>query len=112
MRRLEANGFSVAEIEAALKSDEVAADWMTPEEVASFLEQIAEMKNYFVTHDPGLFAHAWRIYQAIGEAVRYHFIQQYGYAPEQSPIPDVRIQGKASELPKLKSADYQPPLFE
>jgi hypothetical protein len=110
-RRLEANGFSIAEIEARLKADEISADWMTPEEEASVLERYALMKHYFNTHDPGPFERAWRIHQAIGAAVRRNFIQQYGYPPEHSPVPRVRIQGKDSELPKLKPADHQPELF-
>jgi hypothetical protein len=111
-RRLEANGFSTAEIEAVLKTDEVAADWMTPEEVASFLELHAAMEEYFATHDPGPFAQAVLVYNALGQLIRRKFVQQYGYLPEQSPVPRVRIQGKNSELPKLKPADHQPSLFD
>jgi hypothetical protein len=111
-RRLEANGFAIAEIEAAIKkSDDVAANWMTSEEVLAFLQLISLMKNYFANHDPGPFAQAWRIYEAIGDVVRRNFIQKYGYAPEQSPIPRVKIEGKESELLKLKPTDHQPELF-
>ena len=111
MRRLEANGFSVDEIDAHLKTDEVAADWMTPEEVKALLHHIALMRDYFATHDPGPFAAALRIYYQLGQIVRYRFIQQYGYAPDDAPVPGVKIQGKESELSKLKPADHQPGLF-
>jgi hypothetical protein len=111
IRRLRANGFSTEEIERILKSDEVAADWMTTEEVTLFLELHAAIQHYFATHNPGPFAQAVRMYDVLGQAIRRKFVQQYGYLPEQSPIPRVRITGSDSERKKLKPSDHQPELF-
>jgi hypothetical protein len=111
IRRLQANGFNTGEIEAILKTDEVAADWMTPEEVSLFLELHTAMERYFTTHDPGPFAQAVRIYNVLGQAIRRNFVQQYGHLPEQSSIPRVRITGSESEQKKLKPSDHQPELF-
>lgn len=111
-RRLQANGFSIDEIEAVLKTDEVAADWMTPEEVTLFLELHAAMEQYFATHDPGPFAQAVRMYNTLGQVIRRKFVRQYGYPPEQHPVPGVRIQGKDSEFSKLRPTDHQPSLFD
>jgi len=84
---------------------------MNLEEGRSLLEHIGLMRDYFVTHDPGPFAVALHLYNRLGQIVRQRFIQQYGYAPDDTPIPGVRIQGKESELAKLKPADHQPKLF-
>lgn len=111
VRRMEANGFTPKEIVDALKSNDVAADWMTPEETKSVVDRIATMKDYFDTHAPGPFSEALQVYYTLGIIARRNFIRQYGYEPEQSPIPRVKITGEQGELKKLKPVDHQPSLF-
>jgi len=91
--------------------DEAPASWMTPEELASVLERVKAMMAYFQTHDPGTFAQALGVYRLLGQIARQQFTQQYGYLPEQSPIPRVRIEGTEQELKKLKPGEHQPKLF-
>jgi hypothetical protein len=109
--RMIANGYTEEEFEEALKHDEAPASWMTPEELESIIKRISRMLDYFTTHEPGTFAQALHVYRLIGTAARVQFIQQYGYAPEQSPIPYVRITGEESERKKLKPDEHQPRLF-
>ena len=109
--RMRENGSSEAEIEVAIKNGDVVADWMTAEELASVIEKIAAMKRYFATYDPGPFAQALVAYATLGAVVRGKFIQQYGYAPEHSAVPRVKIRGEESEKKKLQPSEHQPPLF-
>src|SRR5215469_14210340 len=88
--RMLANGFTDKEIQAAFDNGDAAASWMTPEELTMVVDCIAGMQKYFQTHDPGTFDQALAAYVRIGEAVRRVFIQQYGYAPEESPVPRVK----------------------
>lgn len=98
--RMITNGYTEEEFAEAYRHNEAPASWMTSDELDSVAERIANMVDYFQTHDPGTFAQALRIYQIIGQVARNQFVQQNGYLPEQSPVPRVRIEGVGDSLTK------------
>jgi len=109
--RMLANGYSEDEIQIILEQGEPPSNWMNSETLASVIWRIEHMLNYFKGHPSGSFEQAIRMYQVLGITARKLFIQQYGYPPEQSAIPRVRITGEDKDLKKLQPTDHQPPLM-
>jgi hypothetical protein len=109
--RMAVNGYTRQEIEKAAAQKEPPVNWMTTEELLAVVEYVDAMTTYFATHDPGSFAEALEIYEALGKIARAHFFQQNGYLPEQSPVPRVRMTGEDKELKRLKPEPHQPQLF-